>query len=319
MRPLDVVLDKTMIGYTRLGPAARKRSWPADPAPHALKGRRVLVTGGGGGLGLATAHGLAALDAEVHLVGRNLTTLEKAAADLRATHRGVTVEIASCDLSDLDSVRAYAAQVAAGGTLRALIHNAGVMPPERTLSTQGHELAFATHVLGPFLLTELLRPSLASDGDARVVWVSSGGMYGQPFTTEIAVDLEYEKGDYNGVTAYARTKRMQVILSKMLAPKLAADGVAVNAMHPGWAATPGVTESLPRFAKLMGPLLRSGEQGADTTVWLAAAPGGARKSGLFWHDRRPRPETYLKSQLETPELRERLWAACVEATGVSPA
>ena len=91
--------------------------------------------------------------------------------------------------------------------------------------------------------------------------------------------------------------------------------MVVHAMHPGWADTPGVRRSLPRFYRLTGPLLRTPEQGADTIVWLGAADNRGRSSGRFWHDRRPRPTHLLPWTKETRQERERLWAQCVQLSG----
>jgi NAD(P)-dependent dehydrogenase (short-subunit alcohol dehydrogenase family) len=149
-------------------------------------------------------------------------------------------------------------------------------------------------------MTELLRPVLK---DARVVVVSSGGMYAQKLAAD---DPEYLEGEYSGTVAYARTKRMQVALAPVLQERWAADGIALHTMHPGWADTPGVVTSLPVFHKVMGPLLRDPALGADTIVWLAAtdpAPGG----GQFWMDRAPRPEHYLRSTRESAADLDRLW------------
>jgi hypothetical protein len=90
-------------------------------------------------------------------------------------------------------------------------------------------------------------------------------------------------------------------------------------MHPGWADTPGVRRSLPGFARIMGPLLRTPEQGADTIVWLAAAPEAVESSGRFWLDRRSRwehkaPWTRL-SGAECADAGAELWAWCAERTG----
>jgi NAD(P)-dependent dehydrogenase (short-subunit alcohol dehydrogenase family) len=106
---------------------------------------------------------------------------------------------------------------------------------------------------------------------------------------------------------------MQVVLAQLWGRRLENDGITVHAMHPGWAATPGVTDSLPRFARLMGPLLRSPEQGVDTTIWLAASAEGGRETGLFWQDRAPRPAHYFPWTEETPAQRDRLWAFCQDA------
>ena len=91
--------------------------------------------------------------------------------------------------------------------------------------------------------------------------------------------------------------------------------VAFHAMHPGWAATPGITAALPGFSRLMRPLLRSPHQGADTIVWLATAPAGYLGSGCFWHDRRPRPEYPLPWTREPdPAAATRLWELVAQAT-----
>ena len=197
--------------------------------------------------------------------------------------------------------------------LHGIVHNAGVLPPERTETADGHELTLATHVLGPHLLTAELRPLLSADTDGRVVFVSSGGMYTQPLRID---DLEYRQGDYNGTKAYARTKRMQVVLTQLWAQRLAGLGVSVHAMHPGWADTPGITDSLPGFAKFVGPILRSAAEGADTAVWLIGAPEPGRASGLFWQDRLPRPTSYLPFTATSDSDAERFWDYCAEATGL---
>ena len=99
-----------------------------------------------------------------------------------------------------------------------------------------------------------------------MVFVSSGGMYSSPLVVD---DLEYRHG-YNGVRAYARTKKMQVVLADSWARRLAGSDVRVESMHPGWVDTPGVAEYLPRFRVITKPLLRDVADGADTAVWLVA-------------------------------------------------
>jgi NAD(P)-dependent dehydrogenase (short-subunit alcohol dehydrogenase family) len=229
---------------------------------------------------------------------------------------GAELVVQECGVSALDSVRAFAATFrAAGEPLDVLVHNAGVMPERRTMTADGHELAYATHVLGPHLLTaELLDPlrAAAAAGGARVIWVTSGGMYAQPLRLD---DLEYEHGDYDGTTAYARTKRMQVVLAQEWGERLHGSGIAVASAHPGWADTPGLAESLPRFRALLRPVLRSPAEGADTVVWLAASDAAARHTGRLWHDRRVRPFHYLGRTQETAADRNRLWDAVRAATG----
>ena len=218
-----------------------------------------------------------------------------------------------CDVSDLRDVRAFAARfIAEEPRLDVLVNNAGVLPAERALSADGNELALATNVLGPFLLTSLLIPLLTQSAPARVINVSSGGMYTQRLHVE---DLQSTGEKFDGPTVYARTKRAQVILTELWAKRLAGTGVVVHAMHPGWVDTPGVVSSLPRFYRLTGPLLRSPEQGADTIVWLGAAVEPGESSGGFWHDRGRRPTHRVPWTRETPEDRQRLWRECERLTG----
>jgi NAD(P)-dependent dehydrogenase (short-subunit alcohol dehydrogenase family) len=309
----DLVLDRTVApGYLRTGLALRRRlpGWPADPQPGSLTGKVALVTGASSGLGIATVEGLARLGADVVLVVRDTAKGEKVAAELRRTIPNARLEVRRCDLADLDDVRRFAAEPGLD-RIDLLVHNAGVMPPERTESAQGHELTMAVHVLGPVLMTELLRPQLTRSGSARVVMVTSGGMYAQMLRDD---DPEYLDGDYSPTTAYARSKRAQVELLPRLAERWAGD-LAINATHPGWAETPGVADSLPRFHRITGPLLRTAEEGADTTVWLAAAQPEP-EAGHLWHDRRIRPTVIAPGTRSSPAAVESVYTWVLNQVGL---
>jgi NAD(P)-dependent dehydrogenase (short-subunit alcohol dehydrogenase family) len=310
---LDTVLDRMVIpGYSRVGYRLRQAGWADDPAPDALRGRTAMVTGANSGIGMAIAAGLAELGASVVMTVRNRERGEQARDELAAAHPDAELTVEVCDVADLDAVRDFVADLTSRlPRLDVLVHNAGVLPATRT-ETNGHELTLATHVLGPVLLTEMLAPILDNSADPRVILMSSGGMYTQALPVD---DLEYRNGRYRGATAYARTKRMQVALTPILADRWAPQGISVSCMHPGWADTPGVADSLPVFRRLTGPLLRSPAQGADTAVWLAAATP-APPTGRFWHDRRPRPEHYLPLTRDSDRDRQRLWRYCADAIGL---
>ncbi len=306
---LDRVLDRTLLpGYSSIGYRLRRRTWDEnDPAPGSLAGKRALVTGAGAGLGEATALGLARLGARVHLVVRNKARADGAVERMtaRLQSEGLTPDLTvdACDLSDLCDVRRYGAELLARGEpIDVLVHNAGVLPSERTESVDGHELCVATHVLGPILLTELSRPLLRAR-DARVIQVSSGGMYAQALPYD---DPEFERGRYQGASAYARSKRMQVELAPTLQERWQSDAIAVHTMHPGWADTPGVASSLPLFRALTRPVLRDAEGGADTIVWLAATAQNPR-GGRFWHDRSERPTHYRKATRPSSSEVDTVW------------
>lgn len=294
----DAVLDRSLVlGYTRIGPAVRRRWWPADPEPGCLAGQRVVVTGATSGIGEAMVRSFVALGATVHVLGRSPEKVAKVVAATRRDlpHADLVEEV--CDVGDLDAVRAWCDDLASRvGNLRGLVHNAGVMVAERTESAQGHEMALAVHVLGPHLMTERLLPLLGADpgNPGSVVWMSSGGMYSAGLRST-PDEIEYRDTDakpYDGVRGYARTKRMQVEIVDAWNDRLRGGDVRIESCHPGWAATPGVTDSLPGFDKVMGPLLRDAASGADTAVWLVAARPDSSGTHHFWHDRAPRPTTY---------------------------
>jgi NAD(P)-dependent dehydrogenase (short-subunit alcohol dehydrogenase family) len=314
---LDGALDRSVVlGYSKVGLAVRRRlaDWPADPAPAALAGHDVVVTGASSGLGTATALGAARLGARVHLVVRDPAKGERARAGILQEEPGAAVEVWRCDVSDLDDVRRFAGELVTGcPAVRALVHNAGAMPPQRTESAQGHEMTMALHVLGPLLMTDLLVDPL-SRGAGRVVMVTSGGMYTQRLPVD---DPEYVRAEYKPATAYARSKRTQVALLPVLSRRWAERGLSVHATHPGWADTPGIADSLPGFHRLTGSLLRDAEQGADTTVWLSAVEPVPPSGGL-WQDRHRRPTHVLRRTRETPPEREAMWRWAAAACGLSP-
>ncbi len=309
----DTVLDRTILpGYTRLGYRMRRGMWRAEEM-QSMGGKVVLLTGGTSGLGLAAAEGFARLGATVRLAVRSKQRGERARAQIVARSPNRDVQLDLCDLSDLKSVRRLAERLSEEtARLDVLVNNAGTLTRERTLSVDGIELTFATNVLGPFLLTNLLLPLLEQSEPARIINVSSGGMYTQRIHLD---DLQMTHEKFDGPTAYARTKRAQVILSELWASRLRDTGIVVHAMHPGWADTPGLESSLPRFYALTKRLLRTPQEGADTIVWLGAAARPARSSGGFWHDRRERPTNRVPWTRQTPQDHKRLWAECERLSG----
>jgi NAD(P)-dependent dehydrogenase (short-subunit alcohol dehydrogenase family) len=308
---LDTILDRSVVlGYSRLGYALRQRWWnPDDPAPGALADRSVVITGANSGLGRAAAARCADLGARVLMLVRDLDRGHRAAEHIRADLPLADLVVLRCDVSDPESIRECVDGLR-GRTDRidGLIHNAGVLPATRSESATGHELTLATHVLGPLLLTGLLREHLAGSGDARVVLMSSGGM----LTAGVPDDPEYRRGHYRGARAYARTKRLQVAFTPSLARCLLKDGIAVYAMHPGWANTPGVASSLPAFHQAMAPILRTPEQAADTAAWLVATQPRP-STGTYWHDRRQRPMHLLPFVDDDPAKVRSAWEYCLES------
>ena len=295
--------------FTRYGYTSAKARW--KPMSARLGGKHIVLTGATSGIGLAAAHALAGMGATLTLVGRDRAKLDAVVSDVRATSGNADVRAEAADLSLVKDTLALADRLLAEARpIDVLINNAGALFNPRQETSEGLEKSFALLLLCPCILTERLHPLLAKAGSARVVNVLSGGMYTQRIRVR---DLESTRGEYSGSVAYARAKRGLMILTEEWAERWRAEGIVVNAMHPGWADTPGVESALPAFRRLTRPLLRSPAEGADTIVWLAGATEAAQVSGLFWLDREPHPTHISRKTEETPEDR----AALVEALATS--
>lgn len=303
---LDSILDKSLLGYTSLGYRLR----PHPPIRVDLTSRVAVVTGATSGLGKRTASELARLGATVIIVGRNEAKTLAAAEEIRAETGNPSVLVQVADLGSMAQIRGLAERLQR--PIHLLVNNAGVLVSKRTETEEGFETTFATNLLGHFLLTNLLINRF--EPPARIINVSSGGMYTQRIVVD---DLQMKRGRYDGTVAYARTKRGQVILTELWAEALRDRGIVVHAVHPGWADTPGVSSSLPRFYRITKPLLRTPAQGADTIVWLCASEEAGRSTGKLWHDRRPRPIHRLSHTKETEGERLALWNRLAELSGWS--
>jgi NAD(P)-dependent dehydrogenase (short-subunit alcohol dehydrogenase family) len=312
---LDGILELAIVpSFSAIGSRTRRRLWSwSAPAPGSLEGRTAVVTGATGGLGRATAHALAALGARVVLVGRDAGRLERLRTELSGGADESRFPFHVADMADLASVRAVARAIgAAEVSLDLVVDNAGMIYAERTAAPDGTEASMALMVLGPFVLVSGLLPLLRRATDARVVAVTSGGMYAQSLDVD---DLDGAGVEYNGARFYARAKRAQVATVREWARRLRGTSVTVVAMHPGWARTPGLSASLPGFERIMGPMLRTPEEGIDTITWLATAPRSALAPGRLYLDRRPRPFDRVPWTRLDSERRRALWAEIVRRTG----
>lgn len=313
---LDAALDASVVlSFDRSGFRRHARRFDPKDLDVDLSGKTALVTGANSGIGKATVAGLARLGARVVMLCRDEARGREALRELERETGRKAFDVVRLDVSDFAEIR-RAAGPFRGASVDVLVHNAGVLPPARVASRDGLELTLATNLAGPFLLTGLLLPALGR-ARGRVVHVSSGGMYTQRL--DVAALFRGGGEPFDGVVQYARTKRALVVLNELLAERLAASGVTFSAMHPGWADTPAVRTSIPRFHALTKGILRTPEEGADTVVWLAASPAAAGRSGLFWFDREPAGTTPLPGTREAESERDALWTALVEAVGVDPA
>jgi NAD(P)-dependent dehydrogenase (short-subunit alcohol dehydrogenase family) len=143
---------------------------------------------------------------------------------------------------------------------------------------------------------------------ARVINVTSGGLYGQAIPVG---DLESERTAYGPKKLYARTKREQLAITEAWGERLRDSGVVVHAMHPGWVDTKGVQESMPVFSAVTRAIIRDAAQGADTIVWLGGAEEPLRSTGRLWQDRRARPPRHpLGARAHDEQARAAVWRHC---------
>lgn len=316
---LDTMLEVAVVpSFSRIGPAVRRRlyDWVA-PVPGALAGRTALVTGPTSGLGRAAARRLAQLGARVILAGRSEERLEEVRAELAEAAGEDRFPIVIVDMSSLKSVRAAARQILeTEPRLDLLVDNAGAIYPDRGETADGIERTLAVLVVGPFALSAGLLPLLRQSPDARVIAVTSGGMYTQRVDFD---DLGWKSRPFSGPRAYAQAKRIQVALMREWARRMATSSISFNAMHPGWADTPGLADTLPGFYRLMGPLLRSVDEGIETITWLATSPEVRPPGGSLYLDRRPRPFDRVPHTRLNADDRRELWATISELAGVDPA
>ena len=277
-----------------------------------MGGKVALVTGGTSGIGKATATALAAMGADVVVVGRDRGRGEGAAEEIRA-QTGGRVDLALADLSSQAEVRSLAEEFKRRyDRLDVLVNNAGLVQSTRTETPDGLESTFAINHLAPFLLTNLLLDTLKESAPSRVVTVSSEAeRWGN-----IDFDDLQSKKRYRGFPVYGMTKLANIMFTYELAGRLEGTGVTATCMHPGAVNTRfGTNNTGPMtiLFRLFKPFMRSPEQGADTVIWLASSPDVEGVSGRYYADRKPMEPKKIAND---PAARRRLWEESERLTGL---
>jgi NAD(P)-dependent dehydrogenase (short-subunit alcohol dehydrogenase family) len=297
--------------------------WTADDIPDQA-GRTFIVTGANSGLGYVTTRELARHGAHVIMTARDHTKGERALEELRARQPDASLELRHLDLSDLESVRAFAQSIIADGIpVDVLINNAGIMMPPRSLTKQGFELQFGTNHLGHFALTGLLLDRLRAGRDSRVVTVSSTAHKSGSIHFD---DLTGERR-YGRWAFYAQSKFANAVFGLELDRRLRAGGVPVKSIlaHPGYSATNLQTSGPTGLLNLM---MRVGNRfiAQDVEIGvlsqLYAATDPAADGGHFiGPDGRAEASGYPTivqpiDAARVPETAQRLWRISEELTGV---
>jgi NAD(P)-dependent dehydrogenase (short-subunit alcohol dehydrogenase family) len=301
-----------------------------------LTGRRFLVTGASGGLGLETTRALAAHGASVVMAARNREKNKAAADVVRAGVAGASLSLLDVDLASLASVRAAASElIASGEPLHGLIANAGVMATPEGLTTDGFEIQFGTNHLGHFLLTSLLADLLVASAPARVVVLTSAGHRMGDLDLD---DVNFERRQYDPFEAYGAAKTANVLHAVEFDRRHRDRGVRAFAVHPG-----GIHTELGRYmdGEVLGRLIemmaaaevrwKTVEQGAATAVWAATSPDLAGEGGRYCEDCQISPvlpddqgdqlavnATGVLARAVDPDRARRLWTLSEQLVGLAP-
>jgi retinol dehydrogenase-14 len=285
-----------------------------DKAP-SMAGKTVLVTGATGGIGKATAIGLAALGARVGITGRDLKRVEAAAVEVRRATGNPQVDAFGADLSSQAEVRRLAAEVLdAYPCLDVLVNNVGGFWATRHVTADGLEHTFAVNHLAAFLLTDLLLDRLKASAPARVVTVSSGAQSMGKIDFD---DLQGER-TYSGQTAYNQSKLASVMFTYELARQLEGTGVTATVLHPGVVSTGFGAEDPSRIFKVVVPFVRpfmkTPQQGAATSIYLASSPKVEGVTGTYFANHKPQTSNQASYDHDAAT---RLWQVSAAFVGLT--
>jgi NAD(P)-dependent dehydrogenase (short-subunit alcohol dehydrogenase family) len=271
-----------------------------------VEGKRVVITGATGGIGLAAAEALATRGAQLTIIARSEARATVAVRRIEAAGgNGVVVDPLFADLASQSSVRQLAAQLLSRyPRIDVLVNNAGAVYPKRRLSDDGIELTWALNHLGPFLLTKLLLERITDSRPARIVTTASGAHNGAAIPFD---DINAERSFGRGFHRYGQTKLANILFTVELARRLEGTGVTANCFHPGVVATgfnPYRGLAARAAMKLATPFMRSPAKGAETLVWLVDSPTVDNLSGGYFMDKQL---TTPSAEAQDAEAARRLW------------
>lgn len=279
----------------------------------------ILITGATDGIGKITARKLAEMGHHIIIHGRNTQKAERVVAELKHQTSNQQIDYLIADLFSLQSVYELATIFARKySQLDVLINNAGaVLDDERIETVDGLERTMALNVVAPFLLTQLLLPSLAKSPSARIINMSSGThRLARPQMTDLNLN-----NVPSGQRRYGISKLFVIWNTQHLAKVLQEQHlttITVNVSHPGAVATNFGLDANNGFlnnliyktAYHLAHLLRqSPDRGAVTNVYLATSPEVSHITGKFFNNKKRQQRPAIHSY--TPEREQQLWDYCM--------
>ncbi|WP_409344534.1 SDR family oxidoreductase [Paenibacillus sp. MBLB4367] len=274
-----------------------------------MNGKIVMVTGANSGIGKATALGLAKQGAAVVMVSRDRGRGEAARKEVAELSGNGDIELLTADFSSLEDVRELARKFRERfGKLHVLVNNAGGMFSKRESSKDGFEMTFAVNYLAPFLLTHSLLDTLKASAPSRIVNVAS-----QVQAKTINADTALNPPAYKAFAAYGEAKLAVIMMTYTLAKRLQGSAVTINALHPGAVYTPQSAKFAPApLRPLMRLFMKTPEQGAQTSLFLASSPEMEGRTGKYYKDLQIKQTGAASYDIA---LQERLYAKSLEWTG----
>ncbi|MDX9940612.1 MAG: SDR family oxidoreductase [Bacteroidales bacterium] len=275
-----------------------------------MKEKIAVITGATSGIGKETAKALAFEGMKLVLPVRNMAKGEALQKELHELTGNGNIALHECDLSSMDSIRAFAGDYNEKyDRLDVLVNNAGVWEMKRSETKDGIEKTFGVNHLAPFLLTNLLLGKLKASAPSRIISVSSMAH----IMGKIRFDDLEGKRRWNWMGSYAQSKLANLFFTRELARKLEGTGVVANCLHPGIVAT-HLFDKMPKF--LHGPMrlvMIPPKEGAQTAVFLATAPEALKFSGEYFANKKIRKTS---AYTFNPEVAGKLWKVSRQYTGL---
>jgi NAD(P)-dependent dehydrogenase (short-subunit alcohol dehydrogenase family) len=270
-----------------------------------VRDKRVLITGGTRGIGLAAAEGLARRGARVAIVARDEARAAEAVQRIECAG-GSKVDVLHAELTSQASVRALAAEALERyPTIEVLVNNAGAMFRKREITADGIEKTWALNHLAPFLLTTLLLDRLKASEPSRIITTTSDAHKGKliPFD-----DMQAERA-YRGLgfTRYGETKLANILFTVELARRLEGTGVTTYCFHPGFVATGWNRNNgalMSTGMLIVAPFSRTPKKAAQTLIWLADSQDVSQESGGYYVSK---ARAVTSRPAQDPGAARRLW------------